>query len=168
MKKSSDQKIDESFFIVIIIFFTVVLFYILKSFFNPTEVQYSSRLIHEYIPKNIEILQFHDTHGGFHGDGTLYAVYQFDPKSYEIFFKKIQKNNKWKSLPFEQNESFLSGIYNREGIYKIPKNFGKGFYYFKDRYNKDDGKISEIYLSNYTFSVFDLETMRLYIVDQDT
>ena len=45
-------------------------------------------MIDTEIPKNAKVLDYKDTHGGFLGDGDLYAVIQFDKNEKNSFLNK--------------------------------------------------------------------------------
>ena len=68
------------FFILLFVFICVAIgVLILKiEYFDPYNSVNYSEMIDTEIPKNAKVLDYKDTHGGFLGDGDLYAVIQFD------------------------------------------------------------------------------------------
>ena len=82
------------FFILLFIFICVAIgVLILKiEYFDPYNSVNYSEMIDTEIPKNAKVLDYKDTHGGFLGDGDLYAVIQFDKNEKNSFLKNIEKN----------------------------------------------------------------------------
>lgn len=92
------------FFILLFIFICVAIgVLILKiEYFDPYNSVNYSEMIDTEIPKNAKVLDYKDTHGGFLGDGDLYAVIQFDKNEKNSFLKNIEKNKKWKKTPLQK------------------------------------------------------------------
>lgn len=102
------------FFILLFIFICVAIgVLILKiEYFDPYNSVNYSEMIDTEIPKNAKVLDYKDTHGGFLGDGDLYAVIQFDKNEKNSFLKNIEKNKKWKKTPLQKDLKLI--IYGGE------------------------------------------------------
>ncbi|MBQ3379139.1 MAG: hypothetical protein IJG50_04640 [Clostridia bacterium] len=124
-----------------------------------------------------------DTHGGFHGDGTLLAVIRFDePQS------GIAENEKWKSLPLSDTlKTALYGFSDGSGQYMIMPlidfesagitqtvpHVENGYYYFEDRHSKstnasDDTDLLARSSYNFTLALYDSDTDTMYVIIEDT
>lgn len=173
------------FFILLFIFICVAIgVLILKiEYFDPYNSVNYSEMIDTEIPKNAKVLDYKDTHGGFLGDGDLYAVIQFDKNEKNSFLKNIEKNKKWKKTPLQKDLKLIiyGGELKKDGNYyvyeplpdyNIPKT-KNGIYYFKDRFAENypedaDTNINDRAAYNITFALFDLDTNKLYIYKLDT
>ena len=160
------------FFILLFIFICVAIgVLILKiEYFDPYNSVNYSEMIDTEIPKNAKVLDYKDTHGGFLGDGDLYAVIQFDKNEKNSFLKNIEKNKKWKKTPLQKDGNYY--VYEPLPDYNIPKT-KNGIYYFKDRFAENypeeaDTNINDRAAYNITFALFDLDTNKLYIYKLDT
>lgn len=135
------------------------------------------------IPKESKILESSDTHRGFHGDGDYYEVIQLDEKIVKSFEKEALKTGKWNKLPmgkeinlfifgYEKKDSNSSYKYVGHGK-QIPDNIKNGIYYFRDKYVEQypDEKNINILIRpayNFVFSILDLDTGKLYILESDS
>lgn len=126
------------------------------------------------------ILIYVDTHGGFHGDGKTYAVFQLDgePERQNVAFKETRA---WKRFPFSL--SVKAAAYGRgeqssllksemDGI-PIPPVIKEGWYYFADRHSRSlDITDEEEFLNrssyNFVMAFYDAETQRIYYYRVDT
>ena len=55
-----------------------------------------------------EVLHSEDSHGGFHGDGTAYAVLQFEDGA---VLEQIQESGDWKPFPLDETvQALVYGI----------------------------------------------------------
>lgn len=127
------------------------------------------------IPYNVE-LKYTDSHGGFHGDGILFAKAQFNEKSLD----KIKSNiaNTWNKAPFTEdikillygNRNYSSNLGERLGL---PKTYN-GYWVFIDRHGgnirkKNGGeKVFSRASANYSFAVFDIDNKILYYLEYDS
>ena len=109
------------FFILLFIFICVAIgVLILKiEYFDPYNSVNYSEMIDTEIPKNAKVLDYKDTHGGFLGDGDLYAVIQFDKNEKNSFLKNIEKNKKWKKTPLQKDLKLIiyGGELKKDGHY---------------------------------------------------
>ena len=109
------------FFILLFIFICVAIgVLILKiEYFDPYNSVNYSEMIDTEIPKNAKVLDYKDTHGGFLGDGDLYAVIQFDKNEKNSFLKNIEKNKKWKKTPLQKDLKLIiyGGELKKDGNY---------------------------------------------------
>ena len=173
------------FFILLFIFILAAIsIFILKiDYFDPYNSSNYSDMINTEIPKTSKVLDYKDTHGGFLGDGDLYAVIQFDNDEKNSFLKNIEKNKKWKKTPLQKDLKLIiyGGELKKDGNYyvyeplsdyNIPKT-KNGIYYFRDRFAENypeeaDTNINDRAAYNITFALFDLDTNKLYIYKLDT
>lgn len=125
-----------------------------------------------------------DTHGGFHGDGAEFSVWQFDADYSAERAKALNASNGWSSLPL--TETLQSAIYgtdagavsygpclaDEDGNALFPA-VVHGYYYFYDRSSessdpKDDTNLLSRYSFNFTFAIFDTDKNTLYYSTLDT
>lgn len=59
----------------------------------------TKKFIQEYVPKGAKRIEYRDTHGGFHGDGELSAVYQLNDRESRAFEERLHTDPAWKELP---------------------------------------------------------------------
>ena len=113
-------------------------------------------------------ISFEDTHGGFHGDGCIFAKIGFEDSS---LTEDLKKNREWKKLPLSDNlNTFIYGGYDSK--LEIPK-IKEGYYYFKDRHSesedvRDDSELMSRASFNFTLLIYDSETDIMYIIEYDT
>ena len=130
-----------------------------------------------------KITVFEDTHGGFHGDGWLYANIVFENADF-----REDIANRWNPLPLTENLNIVCyGGIDKQGNRRSPHikddegnsrltEINDGYYYFKDRFNEnmndryDDSRLFNIdrYSMNYTFAIYDNVTNTLYVFEFDT
>jgi hypothetical protein len=109
-----------------------------------------------------------DTHGGFHGDGDLFAVISFSDDS---VCEEMEQKEGWKELPLSQNlGTFVYQPYDEN--FSIPE-IENGYYYFYDRNTKstdpyDDSELLDRYSYNFTFAIYDMDSHTLYWCEIDT
>ena len=149
------------FFILLFIFILAAIsIFILKiDYFDPYNSSNYSDMINTEIPKTSKVLDYKDTHGGFLGDGDLYAVIQFDKNEKNSFGGELKKDGNYY-------------VYEPLSDYNIPKT-KNGIYYFRDRfaenYPEEAGtNINDRASYNITFALLDLDTNKLYIYKLDT
>lgn len=135
------------------------------------------------LPKDSIVLDYDDSHGGFHGDGESHVIIKLSDKGTHEFLKEINKNKKWSSLPIPDkyerivfggefnNVSYGNGYFQNAG--HIPRDIKNGIYYFRDRYAENYPKQADINFNervsyNFTIGVFDLDKNKLYISELDT
>lgn len=123
------------------------------------------------------VLEYSDTHGGFHGDGMTYAALQFPDAS---FGDALADNELWRSLPLSDTvHTFLYGgegrstaVIDENGKPRFPE-VEHGCWYFYDRHAEstdpqDDSQIFRRYSTNLTVAVYDADTKTLYYCKFDT
>ena len=120
-----------------------------------------------------EILISEDSHGGFHGDGETFIIFQFR-KENEF---SVPEGPFWHPLPLTENlNTVLYGnnqmLTDDAGNPRVPE-IENGWYFFCDRHSKstdptkDAGLFSRGSL-NFTLAVYDTDTYTLYFYEQDT
>ena len=110
-----------------------------------------------------------DDHGGFHGDGTLYAVVEIPADAADDFLAALQSD--WTALPVTEE---LRDAYYGEGgegcgvSYGLPEP-SAGCYLYRDRYFAQYGERCAFnpVLQNATFAVYDADAARLYVLITD-
>ncbi|MCY6353674.1 hypothetical protein [Clostridium sp. ZS2-4] len=170
---------------IIIILFTIIL---LTGCMNKepknmnNEKFYYDNLIEIITPDKSKVINFDNTREGFHGDGDYYVVVQLDIHTVKDFSDKALKSGKWSKLPISNEEvkSFIYGYENKDGTYKydghskgIPSDIKNGIYYFRDIYvenypKEKDTSILRRPAYNFIFSILDLDTGKLYILQSDS
>lgn len=121
------------------------------------------------LPDEAEIASL-DSHGGFHGDGTLIAVVSFtDEEGQEALWAQIEE--KWSNLP--AYEEILEPVRQDWEAYSgaLPPlpDTGNGRWFYRDRYEEKYGEKCEFnsVLQNCTFALFDRESGQLYVLESD-
>lgn len=130
------------------------------------------------------IVEYTDTHGGFHGDGDTYIKVEFDDRTSKILLEDLNNNQNWSGLPLSDN--LYAAVYGKEydsiiiralvqdADYKpIIPNIEKGYYYFYDRNSesknvKDDTELFNRYSYNFTIAIYDTMNQVLYYYELDT
>lgn len=130
--------------------------------------------------KGCEVKENIDTH--FIGDGNVYITLDCSNKS-EYITKQISN---WHKLPLsnvlkvaiyggnKNEETYHFGILEDNEDYYMPV-IPNGFYYFVDKQNKEAEKHSDKYLLdddrysyNYYIAIYDMDTNKLYFIEDDT
>lgn len=133
--------------------------------------------------KKCKIISSIDTHSGFPADGSTKTIYQCGNK-----FDTTNIKKRWMKLPFTDNlNTELYGGTTKNGIqiperdeknYPIPK-VENGYYYFIDQYSRYYKDLKDIYSDerligpprysrNFTLTVYDIDTNKLYYYELDT
>ena len=119
-----------------------------------------------------ELVSLDDSHGGFHGDGILFAVLDCSaaPPAHE-------KAAHWKELPLTENLAKLASadyISAKDSGPLFPR-IENGLYFFKDRYSDlwewerySDANVLNRYSENFTLAIYDADTQTLYYCRIDT
>ncbi len=163
-----------------------VLIIILLMIFIMSVSCYSSGSVNTQISKSLKIeipaaliIEYEDSHGGFHGDGSTYAKIKLDGKGTEKAILEIKKS--WKSLPLSENLSLImyggmrdniEYIYNFADKFKIP-HIENGYWLFIDRHSKsinnyDDTDLFNRNSFNFTLALYDADEKILYYIEFDT
>lgn len=135
------------------------------------------KLIGIKMPKQSEIIELSDSHGGFHGDGVYYEVVQLDKEIVNEFISNALDKVGWKRLPMSKElHKFIFGErsvgYSYGGTGEMIPNYIKhGIFYYKDKKtNSFSDESVNLYDSshNFIFSILDLKTGKLYILEFDS
>lgn len=130
--------------------------------------------------KGCKVKENIDTH--FIGDGEVYITLDCSNKS-EYITKQISN---WNRLPlsdnlkielyggYEDENTYRAGILEDNEDYYMPV-IPNGYYYFVDKQNKEVEKHSDKYLLdddrysfNYYIAIYDIDTNKLYYIEDDT
>ena len=109
------------------------------------------------------LVEFEDTHGGFHGDGHTTAVVELGGLEEELAGAPG-----WKPLPMSENAEQALRLCWKEAV--LP---GEGFYYLYDRHSQSDDPYDDTALHsraswNFTIAVYDSQSGWLYYYQLDT
>lgn len=127
------------------------------------------------------VINFTNTHGGFHGDGTTYIELSFPNNAY---LEAIKQNSAWHLLPLNKELNTLvygkssehisinSSLTNENGDLLFPY-IENGYYYFKDRNleSTDSQNSSEVLNRNsfnFTIAIYNADTQVLHFCEFDT
>lgn len=130
--------------------------------------------------KESEIVEYIDTHGGFHNDGALYIKAVFDEKRAEAFSAEMRAFSDCKELPMSENADIA--IYGSENYgsyfaesddFPTPAAVSQGIYRFIDRHSQsvdssDDSELHSRSSYNFDVCIFDEQNRTLYIYRLDT
>ncbi len=147
---------------------------------TPTQIARSETLLEIGIPDwtDAEILVWEDTHGGFHGDGTLYAVIRFPDDRVEATLAQ-----EWAALPMSDTLNWLVyGGTNEEGIGRtaLRRESGedafprvtRGYTLLIDRQARGEPVDEKAMLKrpslNFSLALYDADTRTLYFYALDT
>lgn len=130
--------------------------------------------------KDCKVKENIDTH--FISDGDVYITLDCSKKS-EYITKQISN---WNKLPLSENlkielyggnvddQTYRFGILEDNEDYYMPV-IPNGYYYFVDKQNKEAEKHSDKYLLdddrysfNYYIAIYDIDTNKLYYIEDDT
>ena len=132
------------------------------------------------LPNDLAI-EYSDSHGGFHGDGTLVAVLAPRNERDAVKLKNLIQRAGWRSeLPSDMYASFFGGSLILEGSrtetsgyfhdlsIDVP-NVKHAYFYYKDRFLEQTGEQCPYapYTQNFTLAMFDLDTNTLYFIEGD-
>lgn len=127
------------------------------------------------------VLSESDSHGGFQGDGTAYAVISFSDAD---CLNQIVESAAWRPLPLSEHLTAL--IYGQEGENgklgpmlcdrdgePLPPRIQNGYYCFVDRHplsqdKKDDSDVFSRSSYNFSVGIYDTDTDTLYYMELDT
>ncbi|MGO4987235.1 hypothetical protein ACTQ46_03045 [Gallicola sp. Sow4_E12] len=129
-----------------------------------------------------KVVTYEDDHGGFHGDGTTFAVIDFGKENVK---DKYKENKEWKPLPLTENLEILNyGKKEGEEWSRMPTiadekikplipRIKNGYYFFKDRHfeskdPKDDTDLFNRTSMNFIFAVFDEDSNKMYYYKFDS
>ncbi|MFI3327147.1 MAG: hypothetical protein R3Y35_13405 [Clostridia bacterium] len=129
------------------------------------------------VNSEFSILEEFDTHGGFHGDGDAFYIFEFESD----ISQQLSNNSKWNSLPLSEEVNMLVYGYEDEttsaGPYTKDRNSGEtvfpkitnGYYYFLDIQNtiNEDYIFGKIYL-NFDVAIYDSDENKLYFYEFDS
>lgn len=127
-------------FISIIILLIISLYFGREFYRDKSKENHYIDLIGLNIPDQSVIIEFSDTHGGFHGDGTYYEVIQLEKEIVDAFTEHALGTGSWGRLPMRKElQKFIHGENGKDYSYggygeMMPDDITRGLYYFKDRY----------------------------------
>lgn len=130
------------------------------------QLEYIERETYVHLPSNAELIECTDSHGGFHGDGTMEAVITLpDNEETEKFLEEIKIE--WYS-PSEETRNFYDEL-NRDYLYgeSFISYSDTAYYFFRDRYYEQNGK-KTTYSRNMTVAAYYPETRTLKFLEVDT
>lgn len=139
---------------------------------TPDDVAYISEKIGIDISGS-KIIEKTDTHGGFHGDGMMFAQIEISNKKFEQELKNI---GKWSKEPSELTEILLYGneewspyIVDDNGE-PLMKKIENGYYFIINDTDSNEENIewSEMYSVNAIVAVYDVDNNILYYYEIDT
>lgn len=127
--------------------------------------------IDRYIPPSAELVESHDDHGGFLGDGTLWQVYQLGPESKSKFETRIDGDVNWKALPLPEDLIKLMDTFRSDMPYTLKK--GQYFFYdFQPEWNPDNKSLRKPAFDrpsfNFVIMIYDPQNGRIYVDNEDT
>lgn len=121
------------------------------------------------LPEGAEIASL-DSHGGFHGDGTLLAVVTVPDKAeQDALWEQVEDT--WSALPAD--EAIMEPIRQlweeRCGALPLLPDTENGRWFYRDRYEEQYGEKCEFnsVLQNCTFALLDRDSGRLYVLEND-
>jgi len=135
--------------------------------------RYSSARSHirRLIPGGARRLEQSDTHGGFHGDGRLWQVYELPGELASRFREGAADSANWQPLPLPDELRRLSGMYHD----RLPWNAGAGFYYFHDfqpewypDYESLARPVADRPSCNFLIIIFDSRSGKIFVDNLDT
>ena len=113
------------------------------------------------------VVSSNDSHGGFHGDGTLTVTFDCT----NVSDSALNGMRSWRSLPLSENlQHVVYGGFDDE--INIPE-ITNGCYFFHDRHSEavdptDDSKLFDRYSYNFSLLIFDFDTNMMYLIEVDT
>lgn len=162
---------------------TVSLIIVLTACTSKNNVRYLSKVLGINMSGG-KIVEYTDTHGGFHGDGDTYIKVEFDDKTSMAIVDELSNDLNWNGLPLSDNlyaavygkeyESLIISPLVTDADYKpIIPSINKGYYYFYDRSSesknvKDDTELFNRYSYNFTIAIYDVINHVLYYYELDT
>lgn len=153
-----------------VIIILILLILILIYYFYKPEWRNSGNLIGKRIPYSSKILESYDTHGGFHGDGEYYVVFQLTNEQYKKFLKDVFVDSNWEKMPLSNDIQkisywFSKGEHARQ--YELPLDTPNGLYYFRD-FQHSKKPIWDRNSVNFVISILDIRNERLFICRVDS
>lgn len=158
---------------LIIIIVTASIFFARDIYEKKSRENHYISLIELNIPKESDVIEFSDSHDGFHGDGVLFEVIQLEQDDIAYFTKDALNTDSWGRLPMEKDlRKFIYGEHTSNYSYggygeMMPDDIINGLYYFKDRYRTGE-YIFDRWSQNFNFALFDINKGRLYILKFDS
>ena len=121
------------------------------------------------------LLTLEDSHGGFHGDGDTFVVFQAPG---------FQPGKDWKEFPLPENLSIAlwggtlgdmqwASLLTDDSGEPIMPELETGYYYFCDRHSKstdssDASSLLDRSSFNFTLAVYDPDSEKVYYFEKDT
>ena len=110
----------------------------------------------------VRVLTYRDTHGGFHGDGTIFVKVQGKCA--------VPASEYWHPLPVpEEVRRLMDWCRDEAGVPRIPEVKG-GYWYFRDRHGRstDPTQPGDHGSWNFTLALYDAREGVLYYYELDT
>ena len=151
-------------------YFPLILIALLFSGCEPNRSEsYPStkKFIKQYVPKGAERIEYRDSHGGFHGDGKLWVVYEMDSAEQKEFEGLIKSDPSWKELPvFEEARNFMQGDWAdaKDGMYLF-HDFQPDWYPPRESHS---GPVFQRGSFNFCLFVYNRNEQRIYVYNLDT
>lgn len=145
-----------------IFLYLVIIFLIIYLLMLPSEESAYEKVGKElhFDTSDCEIIKSEDSHGGFHGDGETYIIFNCQNSPLKL--------SDWKDLPLSPN---LTKMLNKEQeISKVEE----GYYYFVNTFNRyynngiDIHDESSLSLNNYLIAIYDTKNNFLYYYKFDS
>ena len=156
--------IKKNILVIIAIFMilTIVLIYLLYDNSVYSQIKKEFRID----VTNCKKIKSKDTHGGFHGDGVLFAILDCS-QSNETIINQIKE---WDTLPITDESILLQfkrfqldDFYNDEVKNYDILNKQNGFYYFKGKNQYDYGDYA-----NFDIAIYDSDNFVFYYFEYDS
>jgi hypothetical protein len=130
---------------------------------------------------NDALVEYEDTHGGFHGDGQTFAKFVLDASDAKNILKSLTNHPNWRKLPLSENLNLIIYGGEKDGV-EYCHNFAEklgiphletGYWFFFDRHSKSTCPESDIHLFerssfNFTLALYDPGAKTIYYLKYDT
>ena len=94
-------KIIKKLLIIIIVIISIIF---ARNIYDEKSIEnHYISLIGINIPKEFEVIELSDSHGGFHGDGVLFEVIQLEQDDINYFTQDALNTGSWGRLPMEKD-----------------------------------------------------------------
>lgn len=154
---------------IVLVLAALVLLYIAIQRLTPAQVKqlrWLEKQLEVDLPRGAAVEFYEDTHGGFHGDGTLTAVVTFPtPQVAQDFAAGLE--TPWDELPLVPEEIDIWQAAHQ--LWEELPQVERGMWYYRDRFFEMYGKPAPNHyvLWNATFALLDTENGALYVLKND-
>lgn len=134
------------------------------------------------LPRGTQAVEYTDTHGGFHGDGTTYAVLNLGGELTAAVAERLTEEDGWHALPLSDDMRIIFyGLTRMED--GVPATYApvipggaavpvieRGYWRLIDRQEGQSGSIFDKnrYSQNFTAAILDTDSGLLYYIAEDT